>query len=360
MTDRQFMKRAITLAKRGHGWVHPNPMVGAVLVKDNKIIGEGWHKRCGDLHAERNAFADAKSKNNNTEGATLYVTLEPCCHYGRTAPCTEAIIENKIKKVVIGSNDPNPKVAGKGIAILRNAGIEVVENFMREECDALNPVFFHYITTKTPYVTFKYAMTLDGKIATKSGASRWISGEESRKEVHKLRYDNMAIMVGIGTVLADDPVLNCRLPKQKNPRNPIRIICDSNLRLPLTSNIVKTADSIRTIVATTSTDNEKVNTLKAHNVEVLHYTNLKQMMKQLGEMEIDSILLEGGPTLAASFLEEDLVNEMVVFVAPKLFGGKARGPVEGTGVELPDKAHRFKYVDMKKTGEDLMLRCLPE
>ena len=243
MTDQEYMLRAIQLAKKGEGWTNPNPMVGAVIVKDGKIIGEGYHKKYGELHAERNAIA---SLTESAEGAVIYVTLEPCCHHGKTPPCTEAIIEQKIRKVVIGSRDPNPKVAGKGVQMLREAGVTVVEDFMREECDQLNPVFFHYITTKTPYVVMKYAMTLDGKIATKTGASKWISGEEARSLVHEMRHDYMAIMAGIGTVLADDPMLNVRLEGKKSP---VRIICDSMLRIPLDSQICQTAGRYRTIVA---------------------------------------------------------------------------------------------------------------
>ena len=233
MTDQEYMLRAIQLAKKGEGWTNPNPMVGAVIVKDGKIIGEGYHKKYGELHAERNAIA---SLTESAEGAVIYVTLEPCCHHGKTPPCTEAIIEQKIRKVVIGSRDPNPKVAGKGVQMLREAGVTVVEDFMREECDQLNPVFFHYITTKTPYVVMKYAMTLDGKIATKIGASKWITGESARKEVQHMRHQYMGIMAGIGTVLADDPMLNVRVEGWKSP---VRIVCDSKLRIPPGSQIVK-------------------------------------------------------------------------------------------------------------------------
>ena len=243
MTDQEYMLRAIQLAKKGEGWTNPNPMVGAVIVKDGKIIGEGYHKKYGELHAERNAIA---SLTESAEGAVIYVTLEPCCHHGKTPPCTEAIIEQKIRKVVIGSRDPNPKVAGKGVQMLREAGVTVVEDFMREECDQLNPVFFHYITTKTPYVVMKYAMTLDGKIATKTGASKWITGESARKEVQHMRHQYMGIMAGIGTVLADDPMLNVRVEGWKSP---VRIVCDSKLRIPPGSQIVKSAEKYRTIVA---------------------------------------------------------------------------------------------------------------
>ena len=243
-TDKEYMLRAISLAKKGEGWTNPNPMVGAVIVKDGRIIGEGYHKKYGELHAERNAFASLKE---SAKGATMYVTMEPCCHYGKTPPCTQAIIEHEIGKVVIGSKDPNPKVSGKGVQILKEAGISVEENFLREECDKLNPIFFHYIRTKMPYVVMKYAMTLDGKIATKTGESKWITGKEAREEVQHMRHRYMGIMVGIGTVLADDPMLNVRA---KDKKSPVRIICDSKLRIKEDSQIVKTAFNQRTIVIT--------------------------------------------------------------------------------------------------------------
>ena len=242
LTDKEYMLRAISLAKKGEGWTNPNPMVGAVIVKDGRIIGEGYHKKYGELHAERNAFASLKE---SAKGATMYVTMEPCCHYGKTPPCTQAIIEHKIGKVVIGSKDPNPKVSGKGVQILKEAGISVVEDFLREECDKLNPIFFHYIKTKTPYVVMKYAMTLDGKIATKTGESKWVTGKEAREEVQHMRHRYMGIMVGIGTVLADDPMLNVRA---KDKKSPVRIICDSKLKIKEDSQIVKTAFNQRTIV----------------------------------------------------------------------------------------------------------------
>ena len=231
MQDTDYMKRAIELAVKARGWTSPNPMVGAVIVKDGQIIGEGYHERYGQLHAERNALAACTQ---SPEGAVVYVTLEPCCHYGKTPPCTEALIEAKVSRVVIGSRDPNPKVSGKGAAVLREAGIEVTEDFLRSECDEINPVFFHYITTGQPYVALKYAMTADGKIAAHTGKSQWITGEEARNHVHRLRHCYSGIMAGIGTVLADDPMLNCRL---ENGRSPVRIVCDSKLRIPENSRL---------------------------------------------------------------------------------------------------------------------------
>lgn len=207
---KQYMYRALELAKKGTGAVNPNPLVGAVLVKDNRIIGEGYHQKYGQLHAERNAIADCYRRGENPAGAELYVTLEPCCHYGKTPPCTEAIIENKIVKVYVGSNDPNPLVDGGGIAVLRAHGIEVETGILKQECDALNEIFFHYIRTKRPFVLMKYAMTMDGKIATVTGDSKWITGEAARRQVHEDRNRCAAIMAGVGTVIADNPMLNCR------------------------------------------------------------------------------------------------------------------------------------------------------
>ena len=367
MTDQEYMLRAIQLAKKGEGWTNPNPMVGAVIVKDGRIIGEGYHKKCGELHAERNAIA---SLTESAEGATIYVTLEPCCHYGKTSPCTEAIIEQKIKKVVIGSRDPNPKVAGKGAQILRESGITVVQDFMREECDRLNPVFFHYITTKTPYVVMKYAMTLDGKIATKTGASKWITGETARQEVQRMRHRYMGIMAGIGTVLADDPMLNVRVEGWKSP---VRIVCDSSLRIPLDSQIVRSAKEYRTIVAYAGREeNEEITEKITKKIEQLHakgvdtvccpdekgQIDLKKLMTYLGNEGIDSILLEGGGTLNDSALRAGIVKEVHCFIAPKLFGGKnSKTPVEGIGIGLPSEALKLKCTDICRIGEDIRIIC---
>ena len=363
MTDQEYMFRAIQLAKKGEGWTNPNPMVGAVIVKDGRIIGEGYHKKCGELHAERNAIA---SLTESAEGATIYVTLEPCCHYGKTPPCTEAIIEQKIKKVVIGSRDPNPKVAGKGAQILRELGITVVQDFMREECDCLNPVFFHYITTKTPYVVMKYAMTLDGKIATKTGASKWITGEPARQEVQHMRHRYMGIMAGIGTVLADDPMLNVRVEGWKSP---VRIVCDSSLRIPLDSQIVRSAKEYRTIVAYAGREEneeitEKIERLHAKGVDTVccpdekGQIDLKKLMTYLGNEGIDSILLEGGGTLNDSALRAGIVKEVHCFIAPKLFGGKnSKTPVQGIGIGLPSEALKLKCTDICRIGEDIRIIC---
>lgn len=362
MDHKEYMRRAIELAKCGLGHTNPNPLVGAVIVKDGRIIGEGYHARYGELHAERNAIASLKE---SAKGATIYVTLEPCCHYGKTPPCTEAIIEHGISKVVIGSRDPNPKVAGKGVKILRAAGIEVIEDFMREECDQLNPVFFHYIQTNIPYVVLKYAMTADGKIATKTGESKWITGESSRQYVQKLRSRYMGIMVGIGTVLADDPMLNARM---EGARQPIRIICDSHLRISLDSKICQTAAEYKTIVACALEEkewvqSEKKRMLEKMGVEIINipsdsekHLDLKVLMRILGEKKIDSILIEGGGCFNDSAMRAGIVKEVKAFVAPKIFGGKdGVSPVSGEGIEKIDDVRKMTLKKVTQIEEDVLL-----
>ncbi len=363
--NEQYMRRAIELAKLGAGKVNPNPLVGAVIVKNGQIISEGYHMVYGDLHAERNAFKNLKNS-EDAKGAEMYVTLEPCCHHGKQPPCTEAIIEHGISRVYVGSNDPNELVAGKGIQILRDAGIEVVTEFLKDECDAINPVFFHYITTRTPFVLMKYAMTLDGKIATRTGHSQWISGEESRARVQQTRNALKGIMVGIGTILNDDPRLTCRMD---GGRNPIRIICDSKLRLPLSSNVVSTAKEVSTIVATVEPHaeynrfwNEQKAELEASGVEVLVVKerdgrlDLRDLMIKLGEKQIDGILLEGGSALNYAALQEGIVNRIEAYVAPKIFGGAGfYTPVGGEGVELATEALGCKLISTEQIGQDILL-----
>ena len=354
--EEQYMRRAIDLAKQGLGWTSPNPMVGAVIVKDGRVIGEGYHHRCGQAHAERNALANCEE---DPAGAAIYVTLEPCCHTGRQPPCTQAILEAGISRVVIGSRDPNPKVAGGGVKLLRDAGIEVTEDFLREECDALNPVFFHYITEKTPYVAMKYAMTADGKIAAYNGASKWITGAAARNHVHQLRHRYTGIMAGIGTILADDPLLNCRM---EGGRQPVRILCDSKLRIPLTSQICRTAQTYRTIVACSETHPEKQKALEDMGITVLvcpgenGTVHLPELMQRLGAMEIDSILLEGGGTLNESMLQAGLIHKVYAYVAPKLLGGReAKTPVEGRGFDSPETCPKLCNPILTQLGEDILL-----
>ena len=367
MQQEAYMKLALEQAVKGCGWTNPNPMVGAVIVKNDRIIGVGHHEKYGQLHAERNALKNCKE---DPKGATIYVTLEPCCHHGKTPPCTDAIIESGITTVVVGSLDPNPKVAGNGIRILREHGIQVIEGFMQEECDAINEVFFHYITHGIPYVVMKYAMTADGKIATHTGASRWITGEEARNHVQTARHRYAGIMVGVETVLKDDPMLNCRLP---DGNHPIRIICDTHLRTPEQAQIVSTAREIPTILATCSTDSDRISRFEEKGCRVLTiqekngHVDLQDLMHRLGSEKIDSILLEGGGTLNYSALEAGIVDRIQAYIAPVIFGGEgARTPVEGQGVVVPADGFRLKNRKMSFWGEDILLewevekKCLPE
>ena len=369
MPEEKYMRRAIELAKKGSGHVNPNPLVGAVIVRDGEIIGEGYHECYGQLHAERNAIANAKKRGNSLEGSTIYVTLEPCCHYGKTPPCTEAIIEEKIARVVVGSDDPNPLVSGKGFQMLREKGIEVIPHFLKEECDAMNHVFFHYIRTGTPYVAMKYAMTMDGKIACYTGDSKWVTGEESRAHVQTLRNHYKGIMAGIGTVLADDPMLNCRIEGGKDP---IRIITDSHLRIPMDSQLVRTAGQQPLIVACLpDADEEKAAQLQEKGVEVLRIPgvttaditeeqkeviSLPVLMKELGARKIDGILLEGGGQLNGSALQAGIVDRIYCYIAPKIFGGaQAKTPVEGQGLTRAADAWQFNRIGMQEFGQDILL-----
>ena len=369
MPEEKYIRRAIELAKKGSGHVNPNPLVGAVIVRDGEIIGEGYHECYGQLHAERNAIANAKKRGNSLEGSTIYVTLEPCCHYGKTPPCTEAIIEEKIARVVVGSDDPNPLVSGKGFQMLREKGIEVIPHFLKEECDAMNHVFFHYIRTGTPYVAMKYAMTMDGKIACYTGDSKWVTGEESRAHVQTLRNHYKGIMAGIGTVLADDPMLNCRI---EGRRDPIRIIADSHLRIPMDSQLVRTAGQQPLIVACLpDADEEKAAQLQEKGVEVLRIPgvttaditeeqkeviSLPVLMKELGARKIDGILLEGGGQLNESALQAGIVDRIYCYIAPKIFGGaQAKTPVEGQGLTRAADAWQFNRIGMQEFGQDILL-----
>lgn len=356
MKDEFYMQRAIKLAQKGAGSVAPNPMVGAVIVKDDRIIGEGYHERYGDLHAERNAL---KNCSEDPKGATIYVTLEPCCHQGKQPPCTQALIDSGIKRVVVGTLDVNPIVAGKGVEILKKHGIEVTVGVMEEEAGSLNKVFNKYITTGLPYVVMKYAMTSDGKIATRTGASKWISSEESRQKVHELRGELTAIMVGVGTVISDDPLLTCRTEGEH--KNPIRIICDTNLSTPLDSQVVLDASNNKTIIATCKGDCSKRNALESLNCEILTVpekngtVDLKALMTTLGKRGIDSILLEGGATLNYSALDARIVDEVQIYMAPKVFGGRAKSPVEGVGVDLPADAISLKPRNVSMIGQDIFV-----
>jgi diaminohydroxyphosphoribosylaminopyrimidine deaminase / 5-amino-6-(5-phosphoribosylamino)uracil reductase len=358
----KMMKHALKCAEQGTGFVNPNPLVGAVVVKNNHIIAEGYHALYGSNHAEINAFNTAKE---SVEGATMYVTLEPCSHYGKTPPCAEAIIKNKIKEVFIASIDPNPLVAGKGVKLLENAGIRVSVGLLDNENKQLNKVFFKYIKSNTPYVVMKTAMSLDGKIGTNTGDSKWISNDKSRAFVHQLRHQYKAIMVGVNTVINDNPYLTTRLDNIKG-RNPIRIIVDSNGKIPLDSNIVKTAESIKTIVATTKRcPNEVLERLHNKGIETIITTaqnnqvDLNELMQKLASIGIDGILLEGGSTLNAAALKAGIVDEIITFVAPKIISGKqALSPIGGEGINLMNEALNLKLMHYQLFDDDMMLQYI--
>ncbi|QXM06815.1 bifunctional diaminohydroxyphosphoribosylaminopyrimidine deaminase/5-amino-6-(5-phosphoribosylamino)uracil reductase RibD [Crassaminicella indica] len=359
--DIKYMKRALTLAKKGIGYTNPNPLVGSVIVKNNKIIGEGYHKVYGGSHAEINAF------NNATEdvtGATMYITLEPCSHYGKTPPCAYTIVKKKIKRVVIAMKDPNPLVAGKGIKILKSNGIEVVTGVLEKEAKKLNEIFIKYITTKLPFCILKTAMTLDGKIATHTGDSKWISNEGSRRIVHKLRHQVSGIMVGIGTVLADNPMLTTRLDNKKGI-NPTRIIVDTRASIPLNSNVLKDCKNIKTIIATTKlAETKNIKAIKEKGAEVIitplkeNLVDLPFLMHYLGDKKIDSILLEGGGALNYSALKENIVDKIISFIAPKIIGGiDAKSPVGGKGIAFMKNAILLKEMQVSTIGDNLMVEA---
>ena len=351
MTEHSFyMERAIQLAKRGTGFTNPNPLVGAVIVKDHRIIGEGWHARYGDLHAERNAL---KHCTEDPAGATMYVTLEPCCHHGKQPPCTEALVESGIRRVYIGSRDFNPLVFGKGVQYLEEHGIEVIPDFLREACDKLNPIFFRYIGTKMPYTILKYAMTADGKIACAGGASKWVTGEAARAHVQQTR-------------------------------KPVRVVLDTRLRIPMESRLVQTAKEVPVIVFCYAPDKDKKTALEAAGVTVLEakllpkeeldelfmrlgefqlskeelngrHISLRNCLEQLGQRGLDSVLIEGGATIHAAALQENCCDLVQVYVAPKLFGGDGLSPIGGMGITTPDEAVLLSEPTITRLGQDLLL-----
>lgn len=354
----KYMARAIELAKSGMGHTSPNPMVGCVVVKNGTIISEGCHERYGEYHAERNALLKCQE---DTTGAHLFVTLEPCCHYGKTPPCTQIIIEKRIAKVYIGSVDPNQLVCSKGIKLLRDAGIEVETGILEEECIKLNEIFFHYITTNKPFVALKYAMTMDGKICTVTGDSKWITGLSAREHVHLLRKQYSSILVGVDTVLADNPMLNCRI---EDGVDPVRIICDSKLRIPVDCDIVKSACSIRTIVACTpDASEEKMNVLRDLGAEILiieekdGHINIKTLIEELGKIKIDSVLVEGGAKIHGSFVSEGIMDKIYCYIAPKVVGGRAKSPIEGVGISLMKDAISFDKVNITAFGNDILIEA---
>src|SRR5690554_911397 len=343
------MQMALDLAEKGRAFTSPNPLVGAVIVKDGNVIGEGYHEVYGSNHAEVNAFLNVSE---DVAGATMFVTLEPCSHYGKTPPCALKIIEKKIKKVIIAKLDPNPLVYKQGVKMLESAGIEVEYGILEDKANYQNEIFFHFIKNKRPYVAIKYAMTLDGKIATHSFDSKWITNEKSRAYVHDLRNKYQAILVGVNTIIKDDAKLNVR--RLEKSRQPIRIIIDPNLEIPYDSCVVKTAKEQPTIVVSTKVDSK----LEKLGVEFIKMAdiNLDELLNTLGKIGIDSLFIEGGSYTHGTFLDASLVNKVYAFIAPKLIGGKdALTPVSGRGVSLMRDAHRLTNIKIRNFDEDILV-----
>jgi len=363
------MHMGLRLAKCGFGAASPNPMVGAVLVKGGKIIGRGWHRRAGLPHAEIEALRDAQKRGHNPRGATLYVTLEPCCTHGRTPPCTDAIISAGIKRVVIGATDPNRKHASKGFKILRRAGIEVVHGILGDECTKLNETFNHWIVHHTPFVTVKAAMTLDGKIATADGESKWITGEKARAHGMKLRQGSDAVLIGINTILADNPSLTARkrmADGRWQTEKPIRrIILDSMARTPLNAKVVNDGfTALTTIVAIKSAPKNRVAKL-ARRASVLvapgrdGKIDLRWLLKKLGSENVAGLLVEGGGEVKASFLLGGFAQRVAFFYAPKILGGRgSRKAVAGDGIKSLSEVIRLREIEWRRTGPDLMMTAL--
>ena len=364
-TDKIHLARAIELARNGAAAVRPNPVVGAVVARDGRVLGEGWHREYGGAHAEVNAIEACGME--ELGGATLYVSLEPCCHEGKTPPCTDAIIQAGISRVVVGSDDPTEKASGRGLGILRDEGIEVVlaDGELATSARLLNQAFRKHARMGRPWVLFKSAMTLDGKVATRSGDSKWISGDASRQLAHRWRASVDAVVVGIGTALADDPQLTARpdgLPAEPQAQ-PRRVVFDSLARLPPGSQLVAAAQEIPlTIVVTRAAARADTDALEAAGVQVIVATGeneparVRSALDQLGALGVASVLLEGGPHLAGAFLDAGEIDELRLFLAPLLLGGSAaRDPLEGTGVERIAEALRALTFECERVGEDLLI-----
>lgn len=358
--DRKMMRKCIRLAKKGAGFVSPNPLVGAIIVKNGIIIAEGWHKKFGEAHAEINAINNATE---SLEGSTIYVNLEPCSHQGKTPACSLALIKSKFKRVVIANIDPNPLVAGNGIEMLKNAGIEVVTGILEKEAAKLNERFFKFISTKRPFIALKMASSLDGKIATSKGDSKWITNEKSRAFGHQLRQQYSAILVGINTVLADDPSLNVRL-KKNQISNPLRLVLDSKLQIPLKAKILDTSIAPTWIFTTAQASKEKIKQIESLGVRIQicpekeAKVDLNYLVQFLGENNIDSLLVEGGGTVNFGFAKEKLVDKIYAFIAPKLIGGiNAKTGMEGDGFATLSEVIDLKNLSYTKMKNDLLIEA---
>ena len=358
MPDQDHMRHALRLARKGLGKTSPNPMVGAVIVRDGRIIGKGYHHYFGGKHAEVDAIQSAQG---NITGSTLYVTLEPCCHYGKTPPCVDAVIQHNIGRVVIGTLDPNPQANGKSIEILKQHGIETRVGVLEEECRSLNEAYFKHMTTDMPLVTVKFAQTVDGRIATRTGSSQWIASPQSRRLGHRLRTANDAIMVGIGTVLADDPQLTVRMVRG---RNPVRIILDSGLGIPLEAKVLTGQEVAPTIIATTPrADQDKLRRLREMGTEILvtdedeaGQVDLGQLLQMLGQRGITSVLVEGGAAVITSLLRLKLVDRLVIITAPGIMG-KGVEAVGELNISDVNQTLKLTFDRVSRRGEDLIIEA---
>lgn len=357
-----FMQRAVELARRGWYTTRPNPRVGCVVTQGNVVRGEGWHERAGEGHAEVRALADARDRGNDPKGATVYVTLEPCSHSGRTPPCTKALIDAGVVRVVIGAQDPNPDVDGQGIAALRDAGIEVVTGVMADTCAALNAGFNQRMACGRPRVRVKLAMSLDGRTAAADGSSRWITGDAARTDVHRLRAESGAVLTGSGTLASDDPSLNVRLPGDW--AQPLRVVLDSDLAMRPAAARMLGLDGA-TLVATASQDAERRRALEAAGAQILDVPrsddglDLSRVLAALGEREINDVLVEAGPTLAGALTRARLVDEFVIYVAPLLIGADGRTLMTLSGVLSLEDAETLVFDNIEPVGADLKITARP-
>ena len=358
-SDEKFMKLALSLAEKGRGYVNPNPLVGAVIVKDGKVIGEGYHTAFGKPHAEIEAI---NSATEDIKGATMYVTLEPCCHQGKTPPCTEAIIKNQLARVVVATTDPNPLVSGSGIEKLKQSNIEITVGVLEEMAKIQNEVFIHYMTTNLPFTILKYAMSLDGKIACHTGDSKWITSEKSRTDVHRLRSSVSAVVTGIGTILSDDASLNVRLVDSKG-REPHRIVVDSAARISLDAKILNLDSKSDTYIAVTeAASDENLRKLEDYGAKIIMTkskdgkVDLEELWKELGFLGMDSILIEAGEQLSAALLEAKLVNKIRAYIAPKIIGGaNAKSPIGGYGASSMSEVINLKSMNVTQIENDFVV-----
>ena len=359
--DIRFMARAIHLAERGLFTTDPNPRVGCVLVQEGQIVGEGWHRRVGGPHAEIEALCEAGAR---AVGATAYVTLEPCCHHGKTPPCTEALIISRVSRVVAAMEDPNPRVGGKGLAALRAAGIATDCALLKEEAEALNPGFCKRMRTGRPFIRSKLAMSLDGQTALASGESRWITGDAARRDAHRLRARSSAILTGVDTVVADDPSLTARLETGEDLLQPARIVVDSRLRTPTTAKLLRQTGSA--IVVTTSKDQVRILELTEAGAEIVtlesdlcsHRVDLHALGRYLADSEYNEILVEAGAMLNGALLQAGLVDEWVVYMAPCVLGTASRGLFDLIGIERMSDRYELSITDVRQIGKDLRIRLL--